>query len=444
MKSSKPKKTQLRQRRLFSEESKKQIVKDIEQGKYTVLQASREHGVAFQTVYQWLYRYSRHLQKNKILVVEEQSEQRMRKDLEQRIKDLEAALGRKQMEIDMLNKLIEIANQEYQTDLKKKHLKTVLEWFRINKGIKHRHPMKELYSIAGISKQAIWSHNRREQERMDEVDQVVGIIKNIRKNNKRMGCRRMYYVPTNASSVGRDRFEQIGLENGFRVQRKRNVAKTTWSQRVEIYPNLIEGRVINGMNQVWQSDIFYIKVEGKDHYGVTIIDVYTRRLLALLQSDSLSSDQLLKALKMAIRARKGSDLSGCIFHSDRGSQYIAKGVKALLNEHNMQGSMCLLPQENAYVERVQGSIKHEYLYEMDMILEGLQSQSRKVVSLYNNHRPHSSLGMMTPASFERYVQNLDENQRPEMKIYQWDHELSTKSAVFNKKKKEAKKKKLFI
>ena len=135
MKSSKPKKTQLRQRRLFSEESKKQIVKDIEQGKYTVLQASREHGVAFQTVYQWLYRYSRHLQKNKILVVEEQSEQRMRKDLEQRIKDLEAALGRKQMEIDMLNKLIEIANQEYQTDLKKNISKPSLSGSGSTKGL---------------------------------------------------------------------------------------------------------------------------------------------------------------------------------------------------------------------------------------------------------------------------------------------------------------------
>jgi transposase InsO family protein len=302
--------------------------------------------------------------------------------------------------------------------------------------------MKEMYSIAGITKQALWGHNRRQQEQMGENGQVIGIMKSIRKNHKRMGCRRMYYSTTNTSSVGRDRFEQIGLMNGFRLQRKRNVAITTWSQRVEVYPNLIEGRVINRINQVWQSDIFYVKVEGKDHYGVTIIDVYSRRLLALNPSDSLSSDQLVKALKMAIRVRKGSDLSGCIFHSDRGSQYVAKNVKALLMEYHMQGSMCSLPQENAYAERVQGTIKHEYLYEMDLILEGLQSQSRKIVSLYNNHRPHTSLGMMTPTSFERYVQNLDDNQRPELTIYQWDYEFSTQSAVINKKKKEAKKKNL--
>lgn len=113
------KKTHLVQRRVFSDEFKKRIVKGIEAGQYTVLQASREFEVNQQSVYKWLYRYSRYLQKNKVLIVEEQSEQRKRLDLEQQIKDLQAALGRKQMEIDMLNKLIELAGQEYNTDLKK-------------------------------------------------------------------------------------------------------------------------------------------------------------------------------------------------------------------------------------------------------------------------------------------------------------------------------------
>jgi transposase len=113
------KKTHLVQRRVFSQEFKKRVVKEIESGQYTVLQASREFDVSFQTVYGWLYRYSRYLQKNKVLVVEEQSEQRKRLELEQQIKDLEAALGRKQIEIDFLNKLIELAGQEYNTDLKK-------------------------------------------------------------------------------------------------------------------------------------------------------------------------------------------------------------------------------------------------------------------------------------------------------------------------------------
>ena len=113
------KKTHLRQRRVFSQDFKKQAVKDIELGKCTVLQASREYDINQQTVYNWLYKHSRYLKKNSVLIVEKQSEQYKRKELEQKIKDVEAALGRKQMEIDMLNKIIDLANAEYQTDLKK-------------------------------------------------------------------------------------------------------------------------------------------------------------------------------------------------------------------------------------------------------------------------------------------------------------------------------------
>jgi transposase-like protein len=113
------KKTHLRQRRVFSEDFKKQAVKDIESGKCTVLQSSREYDINQQTVYNWLYKHSRYLKKNSILIVEKQSEQYKRKELEQKIKDVEAALGRKQMEIDMLNKIIDLASEEYQTDLKK-------------------------------------------------------------------------------------------------------------------------------------------------------------------------------------------------------------------------------------------------------------------------------------------------------------------------------------
>src|SRR6185436_11630111 len=109
----------LRTRRIFSESIRKQTVKDIESGRCTVLQAARELQVSEQSIYNWLDRYSRYLGTNKVLVVEEKSEAYRTKELENRIKELEAALGRKQMEMDLLNKIIELANKEYRTDLKK-------------------------------------------------------------------------------------------------------------------------------------------------------------------------------------------------------------------------------------------------------------------------------------------------------------------------------------
>lgn len=301
--------------------------------------------------------------------------------------------------------------------------------------------MKDLCKIAGISKQALWSDARRQRKREAIVATVVDHITQIRQDHKRMGCRRMYYYDPNFSPIGRDIFEQIGLTNGFRLKRRRNVQRTTWSQSKEVYTNKIEGKELNGINQVWQSDIFYTKIEGDAYYGVDIVDVYSRTLLAVVLSQSLAAAQLLKALKLAIAVRKGHDLRGCIFHSDRGSQYIDGRVKIILAEHGMISSMCLLPQENAYIERLQGTLQEEYLDQTSLTKKNLTRQVKKVVSLYNRKRPHSSLGMMSPQAFEQMIGQMNENPRPVMKIYRWDHGFSTILPVINKKKKEAKKKK---
>ena len=119
MKHKPQKKTSMAPRRTFSEDVRKQIVRSVEDGKCTVLEASRELGVSEQSVYRWIYRYSRYLSKNKVMVVEDKSESFRSKELEKRLRDAEAALGRKQMEVDFLNKIIDLANEEFKTDLKK-------------------------------------------------------------------------------------------------------------------------------------------------------------------------------------------------------------------------------------------------------------------------------------------------------------------------------------
>lgn len=106
--------------RVFSEAVKKKVVVDIERGKASVLAVARELGVSPQSVYRWLNRYSRHLQSQRKIVIEMESEAYKTNELERRIKELEAALGRKQLEVDFLNKMIEIGKDELGIDLKKK------------------------------------------------------------------------------------------------------------------------------------------------------------------------------------------------------------------------------------------------------------------------------------------------------------------------------------
>jgi transposase len=107
-------------RRVFSEAIKRKIVKDIESKRVSVLNAAREYDVSFQAVYGWLKKYSRHLKEFKTVVIQMESEGYKTKELEKRIKELEAALGRKQLEIDFLNRMIELGKDELGVDLKKK------------------------------------------------------------------------------------------------------------------------------------------------------------------------------------------------------------------------------------------------------------------------------------------------------------------------------------
>ena len=109
----------LGQNRIFSDAIKRKVVKDIEHKNVSIIAVCREYLVCSQTVYNWLNKYSRHLQSGKNLVVQMESEQYRSKELEKKVAELEAVVGRKKMEIDFLNKLIEIAGDELKVDLKK-------------------------------------------------------------------------------------------------------------------------------------------------------------------------------------------------------------------------------------------------------------------------------------------------------------------------------------
>lgn len=114
------KKTSLRLRRTFSSELKTEIVRNLEKGRTTVAAVCREFDVSASSVYNWLNKYSRHLHSNHPIVMQKDSEAYKTKELEKKVKDLEAALGRKQLEIDFLNRLLEQGKEELGIDLKKK------------------------------------------------------------------------------------------------------------------------------------------------------------------------------------------------------------------------------------------------------------------------------------------------------------------------------------
>ena len=113
------KKKELRPRRVFSEEFKKQKVKEIEQNQIRVCDVCKIYDVSDVAVYKWIYKYSQHLKKGIKQVVEFESEHERSKKLQARVAELERIVGQKQMEIDFLEKVIEIGSEELEVDIKK-------------------------------------------------------------------------------------------------------------------------------------------------------------------------------------------------------------------------------------------------------------------------------------------------------------------------------------
>ena len=112
-------KLEIRERWIFSEVLKKKIVKDLLSKRLTIKQVTIEHQVSHQSVYQWLYKYSPHHEPKCTLVVQVESEEQKKYELQRRVAELERIIGQKQLEIDFLNKLLEVGSKELGFDLKK-------------------------------------------------------------------------------------------------------------------------------------------------------------------------------------------------------------------------------------------------------------------------------------------------------------------------------------
>jgi transposase len=112
-------KLQIRERLIFSEEVKKKAVKDLVSKRMTIKALMNEHQISYQSVYTWLYKYSPYHDQKCTLVVQMKSEETKNSELQKRVAELERVVGQKQLEIDFLNRLLEIGSSELGFDLKK-------------------------------------------------------------------------------------------------------------------------------------------------------------------------------------------------------------------------------------------------------------------------------------------------------------------------------------
>jgi transposase len=109
----------IRKKRSYSEDFKRSIVKEFESGKFSVPQLERLHNIGNPLIYRWIYKYSTSNERGQRIVEMKDSSTQKLKALEQRVKELEQIVGKKQIEIDYLEKMIDVAKEELQIDIKK-------------------------------------------------------------------------------------------------------------------------------------------------------------------------------------------------------------------------------------------------------------------------------------------------------------------------------------
>ena len=275
--------------------------------------------------------------------------------------------------------------------------------------------LNALYEVLEITKQGVWDHFCREQAELEMIRKVIGLVDERREQHPGEGLEKMYWQ-INPEAMGRDKFCGIFMQLGYGVRRKTNPIRTTIPAH-KVFNNLIEGRTVDGPNQVWQSDITYIKVGARHYYLTFIIDVYTRRIVGYAASDNLRAEANIKALKMALKDAGKDSLAGLVHHSDRGSQYTDSRYLRMLREHGILVSMGKKAQDNAYAERINGVIKNEYLlYRQIKNLRSLRAYTRQAVRDYNTIRHHGALGRYSPVDFEAMWGGLYRKQRPRQVI----------------------------
>lgn len=280
--------------------------------------------------------------------------------------------------------------------------------------------MSDLFKLCDISRQAHHQRLIREKHWALLEYLVVGLIMQIREIHPGMGLRVIYDI-LKPDELGRDAFISIGLSYGFRLITYKNQIRTTFSSPFSRYKNLLVDKQLNNIDQLWTSDITYYNIADKFYYIVMIIDVYSRKIIGYSTADNMKAENNCQALEMAFSTRKKKKFTNLIHHSDRGGQYISDDYVTLLKNAHIAISMCNEVHENSHIERVNGTIKNQYLrYWESTSLEELKTNVKKAIDTYNNKRPHSSLDKRTPDSFEQYIKELEVDKRPKLNIWTSD------------------------
>lgn len=208
------------------------------------------------------------------------------------------------------------------------------------------------------------------------------------------------YLRSKGISVSIPRLRRLLRSHGIFHRFHRKYVRTTDSNHdMPVMPNLLNRRFDGlGINEVWCGDITYIKTREGWIFVASVIDLGTRRVVGYRIADNMSAQLVIDAMRMAYENELLD--AGCIFHSDRGSQYCSIAFQAMLQEYKMRSSMSGLGQcwDNAPSESFWATLKREVLPpsgQFDTKHEATKKIKEWMI-YYNGARPHSKLNHKAP------------------------------------------------
>lgn len=261
-----------------------------------------------------------------------------------------------------------------------------------------------LCNLFGKSRQAFYEQKWHEEKCIFEDAIIVDLVKHERLIARRVGGRNLYQIlkadlEARQVHIGRDRFFDVLRENGLLVKRRRRRTVTTMSRHtLPLYPNLAKALQVERAEQLWASDITYIRVGEGFCYLILITDAYSHQVVGWNFGTGMDAAFCVEALKMALASRLYPERA-LVHHSDRGLQYCSRLYTDLLKEQQIAISMTENgdPLENALAERMNGILKDSF--EMDRTFSSFEEARQfilQAIHYYNERRPHSSCDKLTP------------------------------------------------
>lgn len=248
--------------------------------------------------------------------------------------------------------------------------------------------------LAGVSRATVYAH-RQPVEICDEDLKLCRLIDEEFTRRPFYGSRRMVvYLQSLGHDINRKRVQRLMRMLGLSgMAPGPNTSKAHPQHKV--YPYLLRGVEVDRPNQVWSTDITYIRLARGFVYLVAVIDWYSRRVLSWRLSNSMEASFCVDCLDEALRHHGRPE----VFNSDQGSQFTGHAFTDALHREDIQISMDGRGRafDNIFVERLWRNVKYE-----DVYLNGYSTMTEltlgltKYFAFYNDQRPHQALGYLTP------------------------------------------------